>query len=348
MTITDLLKSPSAFISNQLVFQMTGQILGGSSPSQAAAYQLMIYFAIAASRTLTSIFLALILTARMFDLRRQALIPWRWIPGLMASKKSGDAKGMNNQFSEPRPHSKFSFIEQAGPFEKPLPPLLRVQQLTVESTNLFVPLLEVHAGDRIGISGRSGIGKSQLLRALSRLDPLSPDRKTIDTGDITFLGKSLNEIPPAEWRSEVMWVPQDRPTISGTPRDFYEEILSYRSHRLSKKKENDIQHVPQQSPITPMEIAREWNLPAKTWDQPWNDVSGGEAQRLSLAIALSLGPKLLLLDEPTSSCDVNTTLKIERTLIERNATIVMVSHSDEQLQRLCCDKLVRLSLSIPC
>ena len=94
-----------------------------------------------------------------------------------------------------------------------------------------------------------------------------------------------------------------------------------------------------------MEIAREWNLPAKTWDQPWNDVSGGEAQRLSLAIALSLGPKLLLLDEPTSSCDVDTTSKIETTLVERNATIVMVSHSDEQLRRLC-QKQVRLSLSV--
>jgi ABC-type iron transport system FetAB ATPase subunit len=325
---------------------MTGQILGGSSPTQAAAYQLMIYFAIAASRTLTAIFLALILTARMFDLRRQALIPWRWIPGLMASKKSGGTREMNNQFADPRPHSMFSFIEQAGPLEKPFLPLLRVQQLTVESTNLFVPLLEVHDGDRIGISGRSGIGKSQLLRALSRLDPLSPDHETINTGDmITFLGQSFNDVSPAEWRSEVMWVHQDRPTISGTPRDFYEEILSYRSHRQPKKKQNNKGSVPQQSHITPMEIAREWNLPAKTWDQPWNDVSGGEAQRLSLAIALSLGPKLLLLDEPTSSCDVDTTSKIETTLVERNATIVMVSHSDEQLRRLC-QKQVRLSLSV--
>ena len=326
---------------------MTGQILGGSSPSQAAAYQLIIYFAIAASRTLTAIFLAFIIIARMFDLRRQALVPWRWIPGLMTSEKTGGTSGMNNRFAHPPPHSKFSLIEQASPKDKTLlPPLLRVQQLTVESTNLFVPLLEVHAGDRIGISGRSGIGKSQLLRALARLDPLSSDHRPINAGStITFLGNSFNDIDPAEWRSKIMWVSQDRPTISGTPRDFYEEVSSYRSRHLSKMIENGEEEHSQQPLITPMEIAREWNLPAKTWDQPWNAVSGGEAQRLSLAIALSLRPKLLLLDEPTSSCDVDTTSKIEMSLVEMNATIVMVSHSEKQLQRLC-PKMVLLSSSI--
>ena len=322
---------------------MTGQILGGSSPSQAAAYQLMIYFAIAASRTLTAIFLAFIIIARMFDLRRQALIPWRWIPGLMTSKGTGE---MYKRFADPRPHSKFNFIELASPVDATLLPLLRVRDLTVESTNLFVPLLEVRSGDRIGISGKSGIGKSQLLRALSMLDPLSSCHKAITAGNtISFLGQSFNDIQPAEWRSKVMWVSQDRPTISGTPRDFYQEILSYRSHHPSKTKDEGEEQPLQRPSISPMEIAREWNLPAKTWDQPWNDVSGGEAQRLSLAIALSLRPKILLLDEPTSSCDVDTTSKIETSLVAMNVTIVMVSHSKEQLQRLC-PKMVLLSSSI--
>lgn len=326
---------------------MTGQILGGSSPSQAAAYQLMIYFAIAASRTLTAIFLAFIIIARMFDLRRQALIPWRWIPGLMKSKKTGGTGEMySSRLAVPRPHSRFSFVEQARSGKETLPPLLRVQELTVESTNLFVPLLEVHSGDRIGISGKSGIGKSQLLRALSRLDPLSSCHKAIDAGNtISFLGQSFHDIQPAKWRSKVMWVSQDRPTISGTPREFYEEILSYRSHHPCETRDGGEEKPLQRPHIAPMEIARGWNLPAKTWDQPWNDVSGGEAQRLSLAIALSLRPKLLLLDEPTSSCDIDTTLKIEMSLVEMNATFVMVSHSEEQLQRLC-PKMVLLSRSI--
>ena len=84
-----------------------------------------------------------------------------------------------------------------------------------------------------------------------------------------------------------------------------------------------------------MNIAREWNLDGNAWDKPWSDISGGEAQRISLAIALSLRPKLLLLDEPTSSCDADTTSRIEKTLLESNATFVLVSHSQDQLERVC-------------
>jgi ABC-type iron transport system FetAB ATPase subunit len=317
---------------------MTGQILGGQSPATAAAYQLMIYFGIASSRTLTAIFLSLLITARLFDLQRQAFIPWRWIPGLTMTSKSGDST-MSNRFANPRSQSQLSFVENADAVEEHSLPLLRVKELTVESTNLHVPLLELYAGDRIGLRGKSGVGKSQLLRAIARLDPLSYEsyhNKTVDTdyGTLTILGKSCNDIPPAVWRSEIMWVCQDRPTIAGTPRDFYNEVKSYRSHRQSKQNVHDTQQQLKLS-TTLMDIAKEWDLPLKTWDQPWNDISGGEAQRLSLAIALSLRPKLLLLDEPTSSCDADTTKMIERTLIEMNVTLLLVSHSDEQLRRLC-------------
>jgi ATPase subunit of ABC transporter with duplicated ATPase domains len=84
-----------------------------------------------------------------------------------------------------------------------------------------------------------------------------------------------------------------------------------------------------------MDIALDWDIEAKTWDQSWDEISGGEAQRLSLAIALALDPDVLMLDEPTSSCDKAGALKIEQTLVERNATVLMVSHSDEQLERFC-------------
>ena len=313
---------------------MTGQILGGQSPAAAAAHQSMIYFAIAASRSLTATFLALLLTARMFDLRRQALIPWRQIPGLLKSDNSDDIVEKlvpTTQFTDPRPHSLDSMVGQANSVEKLSNLVLHVQQLTVQSTNLHIPLLKVRAGDRIGISGMSGIGKSQLLRTLAGLDPVSHGLKTLGTQNSIMLhGKSFDDISPAYWRSEVMWLSQDRPALTGTPRDFYNEIVGYRS-QLHSKRERNLQ--------SPMEIAQYWNLPAKTWDQPWNDVSGGEAQRLSLAIALALRPQILLLDEPTSSCDAQTTLLIEKSLVERNATFVMVSHSKEQLERLCQARL---------
>ncbi|KAL7531884.1 hypothetical protein ACHAWF_003944 [Thalassiosira exigua] len=316
---------------------MTGQILGGQSPTAAASYQIMIYFAIAASSCATAMLLSAIVTARMFDLHQQALVPWRLIPGLRESSKSrthGESDGAANPQSKP----KFRLNGQPTLLEKESEPLLRVQQLTVHSTNLTIPLLEVKDGDRIGISGRSGVGKSQLLRTIARLDPLADFHKTIHTRDVLVLeGKSWYEIPPAKWRSQVMWVSQDRPTVSGTPRELYNQILSYKSQRQQRNRSETEcnQNLKMPYAPAPFEIAQQWNVPAEAWDKPWNDISGGEAQRLSLAIALALEPRLLLLDEPTSSCDANATAKIEHSLIERNVTSVMISHSQNQLRRFC-------------
>jgi len=309
---------------------MTGQILGGQSPSAAAAYQIMIYFAIACSSCLTAMFLACIVTARMFDLRHQAFIPWRLIPGLKTLKKSDATSIISEQPANPQPHSKLGVLGKSGSSDKTCEPLLKVKGLTVESTKLHVPLLEINAGDRIGIRGRSGAGKTQLFRTIARLDPVSAaqDETIVRVNNIMSLdGQSWNDIPPVHWRSQVMWVSQDRPTLSGTPREFYTQILNYRSHQQLSEQNNGLQK------SSPMDIAQDWNLSANTWDLPWNDISGGEAQRLSLAIALSLEPKVLLLDEPTASCDDETTRKIENTLIERKATVLMVSHSTEQLRR---------------
>jgi len=329
-----LMPTVNAMASTGLIFMpgmMTGQILGGQSPSAAAAYQIMIYFAIASSSCLTALFLACITTARMFDLPRQALVPWRSIPGLRSLQQQSEYE----QSDDSQSYSNLKFLHKTSSLNN-IKPLLRVEQLTVESTNLNVPSLEINDGDRIGISGRSGIGKTQLLRALARLDPLSPNNTTMNTEDTVFLdGQPWSNISPAYWRSQVMWVSQDRPTLSGTPREFYRQILKYRSHRLSSEHNMTKEQNPQPLPasMAPMNIAQEWNLSEKAWDQPWNDLSGGEAQRISLAIALALDPKVLLLDEPTSSCDLETTTKIENTLMERKVTVVMVSHSEEQLRR---------------
>ena len=167
-----------------------------------------------------------------------------------------------------------------------LEPLLRVQNLTVESTNLHIQSLEVNDGNRIGIRGRSGVGKTQLLlRSLSRLD-----YNTVDNNETNMFlnGQSCNDITPSHWRSLIIWVSQDRPTLSGTPDSFYKEILSYRCRHNNHQSTHE---------DSPMDIAKEWGITAQTWNRPWGSISGGEAQRISLAIAVSLQPKIMLLDE---------------------------------------------------
>ncbi len=334
---------------------MTGQILGGQSPSAAAAYQIMIYFAICASSCLATMSLAGIVTARMFDLRLNALIPRRNIPGLLEksdskakTKRNSDLRNMmklirlNRDDDNNKKSNEYSSTEQQSLNKKNAQHevfkdvavsnedeiILSIRELSVELTNLTIQSLDIYQGNRVGVVAPSGAGKTQLFRTIAKLDPC------LEKDSLSLLGKSWLGINPSKWRSQVMWVSQDRPTLSGTPGDFCKEIMRYRS----RMQHNNVSNL--MNPETPKMIAKQWNLPLSTWDRQWSELSGGEAQRASLAIALSLQPQLMLLDEPTSSCDKEATLLIEKTLLEQNITLMIVSHSEEQVSRLCTSKIM--------
>ncbi|PWN89493.1 P-loop containing nucleoside triphosphate hydrolase protein [Acaromyces ingoldii] len=94
------------------------------------------------------------------------------------------------------------------------------------------------------------------------------------------------------------------------------------------------------TPATAHGISREWGIAAALWSRNWSSLSGGEAQRISLAIGLHLavpGDSVLLLDEPTSALDAQTTALVEATLakmIHAGLAVVCITHSDEQQARL--------------
>lgn len=92
------------------------------------------------------------------------------------------------------------------------------------------------------------------------------------------------------------------------------------------------------------ELMEELNIAKLSKQKAWK-LSGGERQKVALARALSFGPKLLLLDEPTANIDPYTTAEIERLLLSigesQDITMVTVTHNLAQAKRMC-DEIIML------
>jgi ABC-type iron transport system FetAB ATPase subunit len=95
----------------------------------------------------------------------------------------------------------------------------------------------------------------------------------------------------------------------------------------------------------PVALGEDWGLPPRVWHEDWSQASGGEGQRAMLAIAISLKPDILLLDEPTSyahsniitdcrALDETAILEVEKTLRDRKLAALWITHSDEQEKRV--------------
>jgi putative ABC transport system ATP-binding protein len=187
-----------------------------------------------------------------------------------------------------------------------------------------VVLRDVRAGLPVGASsllGPSGSGKSTLLRLLNRLaDP--------DDGRVIYEGRDVRERDPLALRREVSLVPQLPALIDGTVHDnvAYGPRLAGRSFDARSC----------------LELA---GLDPAFEDRDASRLSVGEQQRVMLARALALEPRVLLLDEPTSALDRAARDAVEGTLRRLRArtsiSLVVVTHDIEQARRLA-DYVVRI------
>ncbi|MBM3666585.1 MAG: ATP-binding cassette domain-containing protein [Actinobacteria bacterium] len=169
--------------------------------------------------------------------------------------------------------------------------------------------------------GPSGSGKSTTLRLLNRL--IDPDR-----GRVLYEGSPVEQRDVLELRREVCLVPQLPALIGGSVADNVAYGPRLSGHSFDSR--------------APLELA---GLDASFAERPADRLSVGEQQRVMLARALALQPRVLLLDEPTAALDAAATAAVERTLAdlrERTAiSIVLVTHSEEQARRLA-DWVVRI------
>ena len=176
--------------------------------------------------------------------------------------------------------------------------------------------------------GPSGCGKSTFLRTLNRLHELIPNAGL--RGEIFYNNKDIygKDIDPIWLRQEIGMVFQKpNPFPSMSVRD---NVLA--GLKLSGKKIKNADDIVEEC----LHKAHLWNSIKDRLDASALELSGGQAQRLVIARALAVKPKVLLMDEPCSALDPASTLRIERSIedLKKEMTIIIVTHNMQQATRV--------------
>jgi len=179
--------------------------------------------------------------------------------------------------------------------------------------------LEIGAGETLGIVGESGCGKSTLARAVLQLVPVT-------TGRVVLLGKDLGTLDPPTLRKarrDMQLILQD-PLASLNPRMTVRDIVTEpletfhpemsRAARIEKA----------------AEILQRVGLDAAMMNRYPHEFSGGQCQRIGIARALVLQPRLIVCDEPVSALDVTIQAQIVRLLMDLQAelgiSLIFIAH----------------------
>ncbi|MBT4260660.1 MAG: ABC transporter ATP-binding protein [Nitrospina sp.] len=215
-----------------------------------------------------------------------------------------------------------------------IPELMAVENIafTYETSLVLEDLsVSIKEQDFIGLIGPNGSGKSTLLKIMGGI------LKT-DSGSIKFKKSHVSKINKKIFAQSVSWIPQDHPMVFSFK---VSEIIMMGRHPylspLSFESEEDYD-------IT--RRAMETTMTSHLADRYFNEISGGEKQRVMIASALAQNPKMMLLDEPTSALDIKYQVQILNILKNLNTnhdmTLVIAMH-DLNLASRFCNRLILLS-----
>jgi phosphate transport system ATP-binding protein len=177
--------------------------------------------------------------------------------------------------------------------------------------------------------GPSGCGKTTFLRALNRMHDLTRGAKV--TGQALLDGNDIYapRVDPVTIRRRIGMVFQ-KPTPFPTMSIYDNVVAGLKLVGIRNRQLLD-------------EVAERALRQAALWEEvkdrlrtPGGSLSGGQQQRLSIARALAVEPEVLLMDEPTSSLDPQSTMRIEELMVElkHQVTIVIVTHNMQQASRV--------------
>ena len=228
----------------------------------------------------------------------------------------------------------------------PHKPLLSVRRLQIDypSRGLFgargTPVravndvhFDLHAGETLGIVGESGCGKSTLARTLVGLQQAS-------AGSIRYAGQELVGLTPKQWRplrGDIQLVFQD-PLGSLSPRMKIADVVAEPLRALQPSLSAEERRHRAAAMLERVGLGSE--LLAKTAQE----ISGGQAQRVGIARALIVKPKLLICDEPVSALDVSIQAQIVNLLAdlqrEQNLAMLFIAHDLSVVRQLASRVMV--------
>ena len=196
-----------------------------------------------------------------------------------------------------------------------------------DQTLLDTVSLSIFGGDRVGITGPTGSGKTVLLRALALLDPLT-------SGSVKWRGENVLGSRVPNFRSEVIYLHQQ----TSFPQDSVESVLKQPFqlgvHRTREYCEEKIGR-----------LLKDLDLKPDFLEKQTTDLSGGEMQMTALMRAIQLEPQVLLLDESTSALDTTTQELAEQVVLNwwnadpSKRAFVLVSHDRDQVERLSTSRV---------
>jgi putative ABC transport system ATP-binding protein len=204
-------------------------------------------------------------------------------------------------------------------------PIIRYEHVSVnvhDKTILSDISFALYTGKKAALCGKSGSGKSSILRTLLGLHPLQ-------SGAVYYQEQLLTPASVHIIRSCTAYIAQEPILGAETVREALLLPFQFKIHReFSPTK------------VQLIEVMQRLNLPLDLLNRESSRISGGEKQRIALARGLLLGKKLYLLDEVTSALDAESKQAVCDVLSDPDLTVLSVAHDPEWLAR--CDIIIKL------
>jgi ABC-type dipeptide/oligopeptide/nickel transport system ATPase component len=205
-----------------------------------------------------------------------------------------------------------------------------------EFTAVNGPDITVRKNEILGIAGESGSGKSTMCLGLLRLlqDNAKFSAKMVEFNGADILSMKESQFRSLRWK-QLSYIPQAAMNtlnpVRRIRRQFYDTMID---HGFENSKENMDRHIENS--------LQGVNLPPDTADKFAHELSGGMKQRICIALATLLNPKLIIADEPTSALDVISQRLILEIITETRkrlgASMIIIGH-DMALQAQMADRL---------